>query len=45
MVTQSISKNINLTKIYGTVTKPSATDSDAKIRVGVKNTIANESYW
>jgi flagellin len=32
------------TKIYGTVTsiKPSATDSDALIRVGVKNTIASE---
>ena len=38
-------KTLTSTKIYGTVTsvKPSATDSDAKIRVGVKNTIANES--
>ena len=33
------------TLIYGTVTSitPSATDTDAKIRVGVKNTIANEA--
>ncbi len=38
-------KTLTSAKIYGTVTsvKPSATDSDAKIRVGVKNTIANES--
>ena len=33
------------TKIYGTVTsiKPSTTDSDATIRVGIKNTVANEA--
>ena len=38
-------KTLTSSKIYGTVTsvKPSTTDSDAKIRVGVKNTIANES--
>ena len=38
-------KTLTSTKIYGTVTSivPSTTDSDANIRVGVKNTIANES--
>ncbi len=38
-------KTLTSTKIYGTLTsvKPSTTDSDAKISVGVKNTIANES--
>jgi len=38
-------KTLTSTKIYGTVAsvKPSTTDSDAKIRVGVKSTIANES--
>ena len=38
-----VNKNINL--IYKTVTsvKPSATDADASIEVGIKNTVVNEA--